>query len=849
MGSAHERVDFASLNGALLDRAETLVPQWLPGGKRVGAEWVCGSLSGGAGRSFSVKLSTGVWADFSGDERGGDLISLYAAIHGLTQLEAARQIMRDLGWASASNSARSSAPAPATQPRRGPPEPPPSDEQGGARKSLWRAITPVPAHAPEPTFAHWSRKPADLVGTWAYRLGGELYGYVVRFQTSDGGKDIMPHTWCVDESDGRGTQRWHWKQWDEPRPLYVACEALDADDARPVVLVEGEKCAQAGHALLGDKYRFVTWPGGSKAFAKACWGWLRGLPIIMWPDCDAKREKLTAAEREAGLDEATKPYLPEARQPGMAAMLGIAGVLRGMGCTLSMCPMPAPGTIPDGWDIADAIASGWDAATVEVFIRGAKPLAEPKAPVPDLPHAPAGASRGGVARDWRDLLLTSPRGQVLAARENIVLALDGLPEQGLAGVPALAGVIGFNEFTNDVVKLKPAPWGTPQGVWDEVDDLLMGEWLTHEHGMPSMPRGTLEEAVRMVAYRHRYHPLRAQFEGLRGRWDGTPRLATWLRTVCMVDDEFDDADPLQQYLARVGTWLIQAIVARVLTPGCKFDYMVVFEGAQGVGKSTLARVLGGAFYADTGLMLGDKDSYQNLQGISVYEMGELDSLNKSEVTKVKLFISSQTDRFRASFDRRPKDYPRQCVFVGTTNEDHYLTDPTGNRRIWPVRVQRQVDIRWLTEAREQLFAEAVARFDEGKRFHPTQREQRELFEPQQQQRAVENAIESSICRYLYDENQRVPMGGENGALVNEVTLTELLAKVGIDIGKLGPGRFHEKQAAAALRRLGWREIRSDRPGRPRVYRRPDTVTAMPGIPQQRQDAGASTSEPKDGCPF
>jgi predicted P-loop ATPase len=419
----------------------------------------------------------------------------------------------------------------------------------------------------------------------------------------------------------------------------------------------------------------------------------------------------------------------------------------------------------------------------------------------------------------------------------------------LAGIPEAKGVIAFNEFTNDVVKLRPSPWGTPAGVWDEVDDLLMGEWLTREYWLPSMPRGTLEEAVRMVAYRHRYHPVRAEFEALRGRWDGERRLWLWLRRCCLVEDEWDETEPLQQYLSRVGTWLVMAICARVLTPGCKFDYMVIFEGAQGVGKSTLARVLGGDYYADTGLVLGDKDSFQNLQGISVYEMGELDALNKSEVTKVKQFISSMKDRFRASFDRRAKDYPRQCVFVGTTNEDHYLTDPTGNRRMWPVRVTRQIDLEWLRANREQLFAEAMTYVDAGERFHPNAKEQRDLFEPQQQQRAVENAIESAIGRYLYDERQALSPTGENGTLVNEVTLIGLLQKVGIGLEKLGPGRFHEKQAASALRRMGWTESRSSEPGRPRVYRRPGTSGASGSKPSTGADAAPATAGADSDCPF
>lgn len=896
-----ELIDFADLAAALLQRAPQLLPQWLPGGQFKGHEYVCADLGGGEGGSLSVNVNTGVWADFAGDDRGGDLISLYAAIHNLNQGQAARQLMAELGWQRAGPaSVQTPAPRDALPTRSlaerfaekglappdaaegdgagggddGPPMPPPVDADTpgpGKRKSVWRAIAPVPVYAPPADFRHWHY--TDVAASWEYRFEGVLYGHVVRFNTSDGGKEILPHTWCVDESDARGTQRWHWKQWDSPRPLYVPATLLSGTPRDvPVVLVEGEKCALAGHVLLGHEFDFVSWPGGSNAWAKAAWGWLMGRTVYLWPDADAKRKRLTPAEREAGTDPATKPLLPEALQPGMKAMVSIGSLLvADQACTVLLCPIPKPDKVAtDGWDIADAIAGGWTAEDVRGFIRGAHAFVPPS----DEARAKVGAaesistpSRAGATpdedsepvTDWRKHLIER-KGVIAPVRENVVLALDGMAlERGfwVPGVVEAAGVIAFNEFTNDVVKLRDSPWGTPAGVWDEADALLMGEWLVRQHWLPSLPLGTLEEAVRMVAYRHRYHPVRARLEGLRGRWDKVSRLATWLRRCVLEEDEFDDAAPLQQYLARVGTWLLMGMCARVLTPGCKFDYMVIFEGPQGVGKSTLTSVLGGAFHADTGLMLGDKDSYQNLQGVWVYELGELDAMSKSEVSKVKLFVASKQDRFRASFDRRAKNYPRQLVFIGTVNEDHYLTDSTGNRRFWPVRVTRQVDLAWLRENLDQMLAEALECLAAGQRFHPTTREERELFAPQQQQRMVESAIESAIARYLYDENQPVSPTGENGVLVQEVTLIGLLSKVGIGLEKLGPGRFHEKQAAAALRRLGWVEGRSSKPGRARVYRRPnpDLYAGAPPTPPAppSSSTGPSTgpddSEDPDGPPF
>ena len=891
----HTPIDFGALADALLQRAGLLVPQWLPGGVERNGRWYVGDFDGGEGESANVNLDTGTWIDNAGgdDDRGGDLISLYARIRGLNNGQAARELMRDLGWTKApvppSSIARTAQPSPRPGPPDEPPDDVPQDVQAsaapasgtsptGPRKSNWRAIVPVPKHAPAPSF-EWAYRDhgkgewlkLQAVCTWAYEFEGQLFGHVARFEriNSKGEKvkDTLPRTWCEDLTDPHGGQRWHWKQWEAPRPLYVPATLLCEDPkGLPVVVVEGEKCALAGHQLLGHEFDFVSWPGGCKTWQFAQWGWLMGRVVYLWPDADAEKVKLTKAEREAGADPEAKPYLPLAKQPGMKAMVGIGSrLLADMACDVYMLPIGDPGKRPHGWDIADAVAEGWDAARVRDFIRSARAFVPPDdaaATKGELTRSIAGAGSDEKPATWRTGLLLSASGAIKAARENVVAALDGLPELGIPGAEEAAGVVAFNDFTNDVVKLKPSPWGTPAGVWDEVDELEMGNWLTRAHWLPPMPRGTLEEAVAMVAKRHRFHPVRQWLEAKRSTWDGTKRCSTWLRRCCLEEDEWDDADPLQQYLARVGTWLLMAICARVMQPGCKFDYMVIFEGSQGVGKSTLARLLGGEHFADTGLVLGDKDSYQNLQGVLVYEWGELDSLNRSEVTKVKQFVSSQKDRFRASFDRRPKDYPRQVVFIGTTNEDHYLVDVTGNRRFWPVRVTRNIDLQWFRENREQLFAEALTYFEAGDRFHPTPPEQKRYFEPQQQQRQIENAIAAAVIRYLHDDTQRVGVHGDNGTLVDAITVSDLLTKLGISVDK--QTHVLQRQATAALRQVGWERFRSSRGDRPWMFRRPElpnlpdapkastvaaagTAGASPSSPQH--DAAAATEGAASDCPF
>ena len=365
---ARAPIDFKDLADSLLSRAETLVPQWLPGGVRRGAEWVCDSLSGGAGHACSVNMTTGRWGDFRADEMGGDLISLYAAVRGLKQGAAARELQQDMGW---------QAPVPAE----------PADKPK-KRRSLWIAQDIVPEHAPVAPDV-WSYKDelakrwVELKATraWDYVWQGQRWGRVVRFErtsskTGEIIKDTLPQTWCEDSTTS--TYTWRWKMWESVRPLYVPRGELSG---RTVVVIEGEKCAQALHELCGHQIDAVSWPGGVNAVDKAHWEWLAGANVVLWADTDSAWEKLSRAERDAGVAPESKPYLPRDEQPGRAAMLKLRKVLQGHGCAVVLIDTAEPGALPHGWDVADAIADGWTADQVMAHIGSAS--AEP-APAPKL---------------------------------------------------------------------------------------------------------------------------------------------------------------------------------------------------------------------------------------------------------------------------------------------------------------------------------------------------------------------------------------------------------------------------------------------------------------------------------
>lgn len=207
------------------------------------------------------------------------------------------------------------------------------------------------------------------------------------------------------------------------------------------------------------------------------------------------------------------------------------------------------------------------------------------------------------------------------------------------------------------------------------------------------------QAIRRVAKINERHPVREALAKL-PPWDRVDRLAGLLPRYLGAADT-----PLNR---EIGTrWAISA-VARILAPGCKVDTTLVLQGPQGCGKSTWVQMMAlrPAWFSDTPLNLGDKDAFIGLQGVWLYEIGELAATRKKDVEIVKAFLTAQSDRVRLPYDKCTTDLPRQNVFVGTTNEEQFLTDSTGARRFWPVRV-KALDRKALAADLAQLWAQAL----------------------------------------------------------------------------------------------------------------------------------------------
>jgi putative DNA primase/helicase len=850
-------IRFGDLAAALLSRAELLLPKWLPGGRVDGHEYNCDNLQGGRGDSTSVNLTTGRWADFAGgdDERGADLLSLYRSIHGIsTMAAAALQVAAEEGLQDVAGIVHGAAAKPPA-PRPAPPPARPREQEG------WRSVTPVPAIAPAATFKHHARTADDIVHVSEYRIGEELYGYVVRFRTSDGGKDDLPYTWCMSARDG--ACRWHWKTWDEPRPLYFPGQALPG--GRTVILVEGEKKARVLQELLDAHapgiYCVASWAGGCKAWRKANWVLLAGCPVMLWPDCDAKREPLTAAERKETPDKAAqvvlqqaKPLLETGKQPGMAAMLGIGAMLREEhGCSVQLLPIPQPLEVPDGWDCGDAIErDGWDYARTGAFFARAymlPPNVAAGAPAAAVSlDAPAAAgmldARGRAIPWWLEPYWDAAKCRWLVSRKLVIAALTH--DEDLQGMWCL------NRLSNNIDARRPPPWGARMaGPVVGADDLLLGQFLTQKYGLPSIARAALSEAIETVAHGNAFHPLREYLEAL--AWDGTPRVDKWL-VYAIGETPETLPKPVFEYLCLVGRYWLLGMVNRVMEPGCKFDYCPVLEGPGGLGKSTLVETLAGSeYFSDTHFDVSrGKEGQEQVQGLWIYEIAELASFGKAEIELIKAFISAKADRYRPSYGKVVEKFPRQCVLAGTTNNKKYLRDRTGNRRFWPVPVRHRINIPWVRKWREQLLAEAFVLFQAREEFFPDPDTELRLFVPMQEARLVDSAVLSELLHVL----TRAPVATGIGALVNEladfVTMSHLTQALGVDAAKSTPGL--ETQIRSWLEHEGWESVKKQINGaRHWGYARPRNWPARddPAPPDDppATDGGHGTQGADDDAPF
>lgn len=382
------------------------------------------------------------------------------------------------------------------------------------------------------------------------------------------------------------------------------------------------------------------------------------------------------------------------------------------------------------------------------------------------------------AQNWTFGLDRDDKGNLKPHVANVIAVLQQHPDW--------LGRFAYDELKQDCI------YSTDDGAlkaWGDTENTCLRAWLINKARFtPS--KDDVRDAVVLVAKQTRSHPVQVYLGSL--AWDGTPRIDRWLETYCAAEGN--------AYARAVGAKFLIAAVARAYKPGCKVDTMLVLQGRQGVRKSTTfaSLVPDPAWYSDTALDLKNrKDAALQLFGKWIYEVGELHGFSKEDANRVKGFMSSCTDNVRAPYASRNEDFARGCVLGGTTNEDTYLTDETGNRRFWPVNVG-PCSVEELARDRDQLWAEAVQRYRANEPWW-LDSDHEALAKVEQDARLVEDAWTPKLAAW-FENPMTAP--GTVFDLSKGVTTTDVLTyALGLDNSRQDRGAV--TRAGNALKQLGW----------------------------------------------
>lgn len=386
------------------------------------------------------------------------------------------------------------------------------------------------------------------------------------------------------------------------------------------------------------------------------------------------------------------------------------------------------------------------------------------------------------------------QGSILGNERNVLQALRTAPD--------LLRLVQFDMFALEIQFVRSPPWrhAEPGALWTDEDDTQLAAWLQGQ-GITVRGRCIVADCVAVVAHEKPIRPVREYFSTL--TWDGIDRIDSWLEAYLQARGNPD-------YLSAIGRcWLLSA-VAPIMQPGCKVDHLLVLESPQGQFKSMLAEMLAvrPEWFAD---FIGDvrhKDAAIQLAGKWILEISELAALRGPAVEATKAFISRFQDVYRPPYGRRAVTIPRQCVFLGTTNDKAYLRDRTGNRRYWPVRCG-VIDIAALKRDREQLWAEALARFQAGEEWWLTH-DVEQVAAEEQNKRLPQSEIDVRVMGFL----DHIADAGCEEVTTHQVYTEALKLDPDCD-DYLENTRRLGYQLSAALKHAGWHRVGARGRGRTR----------------------------------
>jgi putative DNA primase/helicase len=517
---------------------------------------------------------------------------------------------------------------------------------------------------------------------------------VGRYSTDEGKK--LPLCWTYGRFQGEHADRWAVKHFSKPRPLYNLHTALKHPE-RQIVVVEGEKCAEAAQGVLRNQV-VLTWPGGAMAAKYADLTPLqsrlsdehpKGRQAFLWPDND---------------------------DGGRQAMQEIGEALFIMGYDVMVVAVTDK---PEGWDCADALE---EAISLPAYIREhATPLLRARTDEvlpPELPPTipePRGRDPQ-TPTETHDQATNNPVAERHQQAPTDLWRIDDWIATGLSlanskPVPNLSNIckvltviksgdIWWDEFLGQVLTRTSDNKDVRQ--WTDADDTMLTIELQARCGLVNVPHQLVARAVQAHARKDIRNEVTDYLSSL--TWDGMPRLHAFFEDIC--------AAPGTLYYQQAARNFFIGMVARAFRPGCKLDTMIVLEGKQGHGKSTLLEVVGGRWYAIMRDSPETKDFGITLQGKLLIEIAEMDAFTRADVKTVKRTLSTPSDRYRPPYGTHAEDHPRTCVFAGTTNKTEWLSDETGARRFWPIECE-YIRLDLLRANRDQYFAEAAHLFREG----------------------------------------------------------------------------------------------------------------------------------------
>jgi len=364
------------------------------------------------------------------------------------------------------------------------------------------------------------------------------------------------------------------------------------------------------------------------------------------------------------------------------------------------------------------------------------------------------------------------------------------------------GVLAYDSFGNTEVLRKDLPWrdrsrvGKKYEPWLGSDDKRLQHWFAKVYRINSTK--LIQNAFTEVVHKFEFHPIKAYLES--NVWDGVTRAEHVFITYLGAADN--------HYVRQVTRKMLLAAVKRLYVPGCKFDQMLVLIGPQGAGKSSILAKLGREWFSDSLRTFENKEAGEHLQAGWIFEIGELSALKKSEVEEVKAFLSKTEDRYRVAYDRQVSDFPRKCIFFGTTNTKDFLRDTTGNRRFWPVEVnpEKAELSHWdhLTdELVGQIWAEVLSWFNADETLE-VDNEAREEAERQQALHTELDTREGIIQEWL-DSEETDFMERTSGQLKSRVCVAQIWAEC-LNNKKGSIRTWEAKEIMDIMRQMpGWKE--------------------------------------------